>query len=59
MSLIVKFERQAESPILPEDAVDVVTDAVWGMRETVNQSGPTAATVRLMPSTATDPLATI
>ena len=27
-SLIVKFERQAESPILPEDAVDVVTDAV-------------------------------
>jgi hypothetical protein len=27
-SLIVKFERRAESPILPEDAVDVVTDAV-------------------------------
>lgn len=27
-SLIVKFERQAESPIFPEDAVDVVTDAV-------------------------------
>jgi hypothetical protein len=27
-SLIVKLERRAESPILPEDAVDVVTDAV-------------------------------
>ena len=27
-SLIVKFERQAASPILPEDVVDVVTDAV-------------------------------
>ena len=27
-SLIVKFERLAASPILPEDAVDVVTDAV-------------------------------